>query len=98
VTLFSTARVQRHSRRVILVSSHARPPADDVGMESIEKKHLKRMECPKCNRPKLRFGHDGGIRCDICKVDYPESDPALQKEFQRIQSEMTPPPVATGRY
>jgi predicted amidohydrolase YtcJ len=67
-------------------------------MESIEKKHLKRMECPKCNRPKLRFGHDGGIRCDICKVDYPESDPALQKEFQRIQSEMTPPPVATGRY
>jgi uncharacterized protein (DUF983 family) len=68
-------------------------------MERIEKKHLKRMECPKCNRPKLRFGYnEEGIRCDACKTDYVEADAALQTEFKRIQSEMTPPPVATGRY
>jgi ribosomal protein L37AE/L43A len=64
----------------------------------IEKKHLKRMECPKCQRPKLRFGYNGGIRCDVCKIDYAENDPGLQAEFQRVQSEMTPPPIAVGRY
>jgi hypothetical protein len=79
-------------------------------MDRIEKKHLKRMNCPKCERPKLRFEHsadgvepDGGtgpqrkLRCDVCKVNYLEGDAAIQAELKEIISQMTPPPVAAYR-
>ena len=75
-------------------------------MERIEKKHLKRMLCPKCERPKLRFEPgingqpDGGtgpqrkLRCDVCKVNYLEGDAAMQGSLKEALAEMTPPPVA----
>ena len=76
-------------------------------MESIDKKGLKRMACPKCHRPKLRFQHaadgvgpDGGggadrqIYCDVCKVSFKESDAAIQSAFKEMRDERTPAPVA----
>lgn len=78
----------------------------ESSMESIDKKGLKRTECPKCHRPKLRFQHaadgagpDGGggddrsIYCDVCKVSYKESDPAIQNAYKAMLSERTPPPM-----
>jgi hypothetical protein len=80
------------------------------GMNRIEKKHLKRMNCPKCHRPKLRWEHsvdgvqpDGGtgaqrqLRCDVCKVQYMEGDAAIQAELNEVNSHLTPPPVSTQR-
>jgi hypothetical protein len=79
-------------------------------MQRIEKKHIKRMNCPKCQRPKLRFAHsadgvepDGGtgpqikLRCDICKIDYLEGDAAIQKELAEVISHITPMPVSVRR-
>jgi ribosomal protein L37AE/L43A len=79
-------------------------------MESIDKRQLKKMMCPKCNRPKLRFEHsadgiapDGGssgdrdVRCDACRAEFQESDANLQTQWQKIQAERTPPPM-TGRH
>jgi hypothetical protein len=79
-------------------------------MESIDKKSLKHMACPKCGRPKLRFAHskdgitpDGGagperdIRCDACRSDFVEGNQALQTEFLKVRAERTPPPVLTRR-
>jgi hypothetical protein len=78
-------------------------------MERIEKKHLKRMNCPKCQRQKLRFEPgingqpDGGtgpqmkIRCDVCKISYLEGDAAMQASLNEALSEMTPMPVAVRR-
>jgi hypothetical protein len=76
-------------------------------MERIEKKHLKRMNCPKCERPKLRFEHsvdgvepDGGtgpqrkLRCDVCKINYLEGDAAIQAELKEVINNMTPMPVS----
>jgi hypothetical protein len=77
-------------------------------MQRIEKKHLKRMDCPKCERPKLRFEHsidgispDGGtgpdrkLRCDVCKIQFLENDPAIQAKLQEVISQLTPVPVST---
>jgi hypothetical protein len=79
-------------------------------MNRIEKKHLKRMNCPSCQRPKLRFAHsvdgvepDGGsgaqrnLRCDACKVQFLEGDTAMQAELNDVISSLTPAPVAPGR-
>jgi hypothetical protein len=79
-------------------------------MERIEKKHLKRMACPKCDRAKLRFEHsadgiapDGGtgpqreLRCDVCKVKYLEGDAAIQAELKEVITSITPPPVTGGQ-
>jgi ribosomal protein L37AE/L43A len=79
-------------------------------MESIDKKTLKKMACPSCGRPKLRFEHsvdgiapDGGtgperdIRCDACRTEFMEGNEALQTEFRKVQAERTPPPVAVRR-
>jgi hypothetical protein len=79
-------------------------------MERIEKKHLKRMNCPKCDRPKLRFEHsadgiepDGGtgpqrkLRCDACKVQFLEGDAPIQAELNEILSQLTPVPVVAQR-
>jgi hypothetical protein len=78
-------------------------------MEPIEKKHLKKMSCPKCGRAKLRFEHsadgvapDGGtaaqrdIRCDACKTEYLENNDALQIQWRLILAGKTPGP-STGR-
>jgi hypothetical protein len=80
--------------------------ADWNGMDAIDKKGLKKLPCPKCGRPKLRFEHstdgvapDGGssadrdIRCDACKTEFTESNQALQAAWKNLQSERTPPPV-----
>lgn len=66
-------------------------------MNPIEKKHLKRMACPKCSKLKLRFkdGSDG-VRCDACKSEIAATDPGLVAERQRVEAEMTPAPVAPG--
>jgi ribosomal protein L37AE/L43A len=79
-------------------------------MQRIEKKQLKRMNCPKCDRPKLRFEHsadgiepDGGtgpeklLRCDVCKIQYKEGDAAIQKELQEVLAHTTPAPVFARR-
>jgi hypothetical protein len=78
-------------------------------MERIEKKHLKRMLCPKCQRAKLRFEPgingepDGGtgaqrkLRCDVCKVNYLEGDGQMQASLNEALSDMTPMPVAVRR-
>ena len=76
-------------------------------MESIDKKSLKKMTCPKCGRPKLRFEHstdgvspDGGngadrdVRCDACKNEFNESNDSLQTQWKKLQAERTPPPVS----
>ena len=80
-------------------------------MQPIDKKQLKKISCPKCSKTKLRFEHstdgvspDGGsgadrdIRCDACRAEFVESDANLQAQWQKIQAERTPPPVATGRH
>ena len=85
--------------------------ADCSGMEPIEKKHLKKMSCPKCGRAKLRFEHstdgvapDGGtgterdIRCDACKTEYLENNDALQSQWKKLLAEQTPAPVTGQRY
>ena len=79
-------------------------------MHLIEKKHLKRMNCPKCHRPKLRFEHsmdgvepDGGsgpqrkLRCDVCKLHYLEGDAAIQAELKEVMDHLTPAPVLPHR-
>jgi hypothetical protein len=79
-------------------------------MDTIDKKSLKHMACPKCGRTKLRFAHskdgispDGGsgperdIRCDNCRNDFIEGDQALQTEYRKIQAERTPPPMTSRR-
>ena len=56
-------------------------------MDPIDKKQLKKLDCPKCNRPKLRYAHsrdgvtpDGGagpdrdVYCDNCRSNLKESD------------------------
>jgi hypothetical protein len=76
-------------------------------MESIDKKQLKKLDCPKCGRAKLRYAHstdgiapDGGdgpdraVRCDNCKTDFLESNASLQAQWQQVKAERTPPPVA----
>jgi hypothetical protein len=81
------------------------------GMERIEKKHLKRMLCPKCDRPKLRFEHsrdgvepDGGtgpeklLRCDACKVQYKEGSPEMQEQLREVLAHLTPVPVTAQRW
>ena len=77
-------------------------------MQRIENKHLRRMKCPKCERPKLRLAHstdgvapDGGtgaqrnLRCDVCKIDYLEGDAAIQRELSDVIANLTPMPVTT---
>ena len=79
-------------------------------MQSIDKKSLKKLDCPKCGKPKLRFEHsadgvgpDGGggadrdVRCDVCRTEFMESNEALQTQFKQLQAERTPPPVAARR-
>ena len=74
----------------------------------MQKKHLRRMECPHCHKPKLQFerGADGGetkagpqrkLRCDACKTQFLEGDAAIQTALQTVLAEMTPPPVAVHR-
>lgn len=77
-----------------------------MNMEPIDKKQLKKLDCPKCGRPKLRYAHskdgvapDGGdgpdreVRCDACKSDLRESDEKLQAQWRQLKAERTPPPV-----
>jgi hypothetical protein len=91
-------------------SSSVPDPPIEGGMQPIEKKHLKRMVCPKCERPKLRFEAskdgvepDGGtgpnrkIRCDVCKVSYLEQDAAIQAELEEVILSITPPPIVGPR-
>lgn len=79
-------------------------------MESIGKKQLRKLACPKCGKTKLRLTHatdsvgpDGGtgpersIRCDACKNDFVESNAALQTQWRTLRSEMTPPPISVRR-
>jgi hypothetical protein len=76
-------------------------------MDRVEKKHLKRMNCPQCHRPKLRYEHsvdgvqpDGGngpqrkLRCDVCKINFMEGDAPIQAELRQVLADMTPPPIA----
>jgi hypothetical protein len=85
--------------------------ADERGMKSFEKKHLKKMSCPSCGRAKLRFEHsadgvapDGGtgphreIRCDACKTEFLENNETLQAQWQQLLAEQTPPPITNQRY
>jgi transposase-like protein len=77
-------------------------------MQRIEKKHLRKVNCPKCARPKLRFEHsvdgvapDGAapqrLRCDQCKVQFLESDAAIQRDLSEIITRVTPIPVSSQR-
>jgi hypothetical protein len=80
-------------------------------MESIDKKGLKKLPCPRCQKPKLRFEHsadgvvpDGGsgpdrdIRCDACRGEFMESDPPIQAAFRELQAERTPAPVSVRHH
>jgi hypothetical protein len=77
-------------------------------MEPIEKKHLRRMSCPKCQKTKLHFERAAGggepppgpqrkLRCDACKSQFLEGDAAIQTEMRSVLADMTPPPVAVHR-
>jgi hypothetical protein len=76
-------------------------------MDPIDKKQLKKLDCPKCNRPKLRYAHskdgvtpDGGagpdrdIYCDSCRSNLRESNEQLQAQWKQLKAERTPAPVA----
>jgi hypothetical protein len=70
-------------------------------MIRIEKKHVKRMACPKCTRAKLRLEQSADaapskLRCDVCKIDFLESDAAIQASLNEVLAEMTPAPVAAA--
>ena len=76
-------------------------------MPQIEKKHLKKLCCPKCERPKLRFEHgpekvmsgteSRTLRCDVCKIDFREADAAIQAAFAELLAHSTPAPVSVHR-
>lgn len=79
-------------------------------MQRIENKHLKKMVCPKCERPKLRLEHsadgvgpDGGtgdqrkLRCDVCKISYLEGDAAIQASLAEVLANVTPAPRSVAR-
>jgi hypothetical protein len=79
-------------------------------MESIGKKQLKKLACPKCGKPKLRLAHsadglepDGGngvekkLRFDACKNDFLEGNESLQAQWRSLLQSTTPPPVAGHR-
>ena len=77
-------------------------------MEPIQKKHLRRMNCPHCHKAKVQFeraangsatdaGPQRKLRCDACKTQFLEGDAAIQTELRTVLAEMTPPPVALHR-
>ena len=88
---------------------HLKPvtrPADIRSMDPIDKKQLRKLDCPKCNRPKLRYAHskdavtpDGGdgpdrdIYCDNCRASMRESDAKLQAQWKQFKADRTPAPV-----
>jgi ribosomal protein L37AE/L43A len=73
--------------------------ADERGMKSFEKKHLKKMSCPSCGRAKEGgTGPQRDIRCDACKAEFLENNEALQAQWQQLLAEQTPPPVTGQRY
>jgi hypothetical protein len=78
----------------------------DPPMDPIDKKQLKKLDCPKCNRPKLRFAHskdaatpdgcdgpDRDIYCDNCRTNMRESDDKLQAQWRQLKADRTPAPV-----
>ena len=90
-------------------ASDLSPSTDFQGMHAIEKKHLKKMSCPKCQRPKLRFEHTDGavvvevsagqrkLRCDVCKIQFLAGDAAIQASLDVVLADATPAPIALHR-